>query len=175
MMKTISNSCHILTLILLIFLSNYSSAQFINPSWGKEYVVCEDKSLIEVSFAVNDKEKTQGLSDLAPEKMAQNQGLLFVYNDIQPRFFWMPNTFFNLDIIFINDKFEVIGIEENIKHYPSRKNENDIPRTKGYWAQYVLELHAFRAKSCGIKVLSKIKWQKHPNSLDLALKTLKKE
>ena len=55
---------------------------------------------IDVALATTREEQTKGLSGIKSKQFKMTQGMLFVNREMAPRKFWMPDTFFNLDIIF---------------------------------------------------------------------------
>ena len=52
----------------------------------------------------------------------------------------MPETHFDLDIIFLDRHLTIIDIARNIAHHPSKKAP--IPRIAPRWAHHVLEVKA---------------------------------
>ncbi len=152
-----------ITLLLQFFLSLYfqsfANAQFVNKHWGKDAFISPNGKKIDVSFAVGLKEKTKGLSGLDESKMKDNEGLFFYYNTMGPMAFWMPNTHFNLDIIFLDKNLRIVAVEENVKHFKESGPPEAVPTTKEYFAQYVLELKAGQAKKYGIWPGKYIKWE----------------
>ena len=50
----------------------------------------------------------------------------------------MPDTYFDLDILFLDGNFKITHIERNVPHHPSRKGA--IPRVPPQRAHYVLEI-----------------------------------
>jgi uncharacterized membrane protein (UPF0127 family) len=100
------------------------------------------KSEIEVVLAITEDEQLKGLSEIQSTALKNNQGMLFINEQMSIRQFWMVQTLFDLDIIFIDNKYKVIGIERNAKHHPGRKEPPSIYRTKSYHSQYVLEMDA---------------------------------
>ncbi|MFG1484896.1 DUF192 domain-containing protein [Halobacteriovorax sp. RZ-1] len=161
-MKFITNSSHILStffVFLLLTLGTHAHAQFINKKWNEKILITPKNSEINVSWAVSEEEKQQGLSGLKANKMKKNEGLVFVYSKEMPLKFWMPDTHFDLDIIFLDKNFKVVAIE-TLPHYPSRNEPQKIPTTKVYQGQFVLELHAGMAKKYGITKGSQLKWKK---------------
>lgn len=161
-MKFITNSTHILSIFLTcacISFATPSHAQFINKKWEKKILITPDKSEIQVSWAVSEMEKQRGLSGLKSESMKKSEGLVFVYRKMMPLRFWMPETFFDLDIIFLDKDFKVVAIE-TLPHYPTRKDTQKIPITNTYQSQFVLELHAGMAKKYKIVKGSQLKWKK---------------
>ena len=78
-----------------------------------------------------------------------NAGMLFAFNNEEPRTFWMKNTLIPLDMIFIGDNSEIVDVIENVPpceqdpcpSYPSKEP-----------AQYVLEVNAGFVQQNGIQV-----------------------
>jgi len=70
------------------------------------------------------------------EDMEQQQGMLFVFEEIGPRSFYMKNTLVALDILFIDENSKIIRIQRNAKPL----NEGSIP--SGGPVKYVLEIKA---------------------------------
>ena len=64
------------------------------------------------------KDQTKGLSGLKKSALRDNEGALFVYTEMGQRSFWMPDTYFDLTIIFLNETFEVVYIEKSAKSHP---------------------------------------------------------
>ena len=63
-----------------------------------------------VQVATTAEDKANGLQDV--ESLADNEGMLFVYNEPQTLGFWMKDTKIPLDIIFIDKNNEVISTVE---------------------------------------------------------------
>lgn len=157
--------------VLFSAISSSCYAQFLNKKWASATLITPNKKEIEVSWAISPMEKVQGLSDLDKSKMQKHEGLFFYYPIDEQRVFWMPSTKFNLDIIFLNRELKVVGLEENVPHFPKRSPDKDIPRTKSYYSRYVLELHAGMAKFFAIKKGDFLKW-KSPNKVMKIFKSL---
>ncbi|RFN58591.1 DUF192 domain-containing protein [Marixanthomonas ophiurae] len=68
--------------------------------------------------------------------MGDNQGMLFVFEDSRPRSFYMKNTEFSIDIIYINSDKEIVSIQKNAKPM----DPTSLPSQGA--AQYVLEVNA---------------------------------
>ena len=68
--------------------------------------------------------------------MLDSQGMLFVFEDSRPRSFYMKNTEFSIDIIYINSDKEIVSIQKNAKPY----DPTSLPSEGA--AQYVLEVNA---------------------------------
>ncbi len=174
MTKFITPRLQILSKILILCsICMMSFGQFINKKWPEAQLITPNGPPIKVSWAISITEKVNGLSNLESKKMNKDQGLVFFYTKDQDRVFWMPETFFNLDIIFLDKNFKIVGLEENIKHFKKRVPDNDIPRTKAHYSRHVLELHAGQAKKLGLKKGITLKW-KNPNKVKPLLKSFAK-
>jgi uncharacterized membrane protein (UPF0127 family) len=110
------------------------------------------KSLLrlDIEIASDNRERNQGL--MWRKKMQEKQGMLFVFEFEGPQSFWMHNTYIPLDIIFVNDRFEVVSIRKNTPVL------NDTPQPSGAPARYVIEVNAGVADKYGIVPGTKVAW-----------------
>ncbi|HUS25999.1 MAG TPA: DUF192 domain-containing protein [Nevskiaceae bacterium] len=78
--------------------------------------------------------------------LSANRGMLFVFGDEAPRCFWMKDTHFPLDIIWLNERKQVVSMETNVspRTYPRSFCPEDA-------AQYVIELSAGQAIAAHIQ------------------------
>ena len=94
-----------------------------------------------VDMAVTPEERQQGLS--GRETMAQDAGMLFVFEEEQPLQFWMKDMRFPLDIIWIDSQCRLIDVAADVPTPPPNASNEEIPRVQSPLpAQYVLELNA---------------------------------
>ena len=84
--------------------------------------------------------------------MANNQGMLFIFEDEQPRSFYMKNTEFSIDIIYINSDKEIVSIQKNAKPYDS----TSLPSEGA--AQYVLEVNAGLSNTWELEKGDVVEW-----------------
>ncbi|MBU6421484.1 MAG: DUF192 domain-containing protein [Gammaproteobacteria bacterium] len=99
-----------------------------------------------VEVANTDAERERGL--MFRVHMADDHGMLFVFPDVQPRYFWMKNTLIPLDIIFFDAHKRLINVSANTppcKVDPCPTYGSTAP------AKYVLELNAGMAAKLGLK------------------------
>ena len=66
---------------------------------------------IDIEIADNDYERQLGLMNR--ESMEEMQGMLFIFPVERYQSFWMLNTLFSLDMIFINSNKEIVTIHKN--------------------------------------------------------------
>ena len=77
-------------------------------------------------------------------ELPDGTGMLFLFEREEPRTFWMRNTLIPLDMIFLDGKLRVVGVEEQtIPH-------DETPRGPATPAQYVLEVPGGYARRHGI-------------------------
>ena len=84
--------------------------------------------------------------------MEDNQAMLFIFEKEQPRSFYMKNTEFAIDIIFINSKKEIVNIQKNAKPYDKTSLPSDGP------IKYVLEINEGLSEKWGLEKGDKIEW-----------------
>lgn len=89
---------------------------------------------ISVEIADDNNEREKGL--MFRERLDENSGMLFVFDDESYRSFWMKNTLIPLDIIFIGKNFEIVDIKNAVpcREYPCALYKSSKP------AKYVLEV-----------------------------------
>lgn len=87
---------------------------------------------LDIEIADIESERTIGL--MHRWSMPDTQGMLFIFEEEEPRSFWMHNTLMGLDIIYI----KADGTIESIAKYCVPKSDKSIP-SKGP-AMYVLEV-----------------------------------
>jgi len=121
------------------------------PSPNQLVILTESgDQVIEVEIASTPEEKIQGL--MFREKIGENQGMLFVYEEASSPIIWMKNMLISLDILFIGEDLSINHIERMVPpcdqeddslcdRYSSKKSVN-----------YFLELPAGTADAIGIEV-----------------------
>lgn len=90
-----------------------------------------------VRLAETEEEKEKGL--MGVKSLPKDEGMLFIYDKPQTLGFWMKNTEIPLDIIFIDEDYEVISI------YKAQPNDETIVEEDN--VQFVLEVN----QNSGIK------------------------
>jgi len=103
---------------------------------------------IDIEIANTEAKREQGL--MYRTHMAENHGMLFIFDKDQSLSFWMKNTVIPLDMIFINSKFVIVKIHKNTIPYDESQYSSGKP------AKYVVEVNAGFADKYGIKEKDKI-------------------
>jgi len=66
---------------------------------------------IDIEVADNDNERILGL--MYRKTMEETSGMLFIFPVQEEQSFWMKNTYISLDILYVNDKKEIVKIYKN--------------------------------------------------------------
>jgi len=119
----------------------------------REKKVCFNDNCFYVELAETSGEKSQGL--MYRENLAENRGMLFIFDQEGPYSFWMKNTLIPLDIIWLDENKEVVFIVKNAQPCkqeicPSIKPDNE--------AKYVLEINAGLSDKLNLKIGDKVIW-----------------
>ena len=94
---------------------------------------------------VSPAEQAKGLM-YRKEPLGPNTAGLFIYDKPEMRSFWMKNTYIPLDIVFLDENGEIVGIHLNAKPESEESIESPAP------AQYVIELDAGQASALALRV-----------------------
>ena len=105
---------------------------------------------IDIEIADNDYERQLGLMNR--ESMEEMQWMLFIFPEERFQSFWMMNTLFSLDILFINSQKEIVTIHKNTKPLSEQSYPSSEP------AIYVLEVNAGFCDRHNVKIGDKIYW-----------------
>ena len=137
-------------LFLLAFSATLLLMSGCRQDQNRPLIIFPSGETIELEIAITAQEQMNGLSHRKIGDFPKNRGMLFYYDTPGLRQFWMPNTHFDLAIIFLDQDFKVLAYENPVPHHPSR--QEPIPRTQRYWAHHVLEV---RSDSPVVKELEK--------------------
>lgn len=161
------NKRNIIILIIILIIAIIAAIYLINHSSTTEKKntteIIESKSdfvkqgsLSFIRFADNQTIKTIAIEiakdEYSREKglmyrrsMDESQGMLFVFEDASPRYFWMKNTYISLDIIYVGADKHIVSIQKSAIPL----SEESLPSNKD--AMYVVEVNAGFVDKYGIK------------------------
>lgn len=107
---------------------------------------------LEIEIAEGDYETQTGL--MYRKGMQTNRGMLFIFPNEQRRSFYMKNTEFALDIIYLNSKNEIVSIQKNAQPLDQTSLPSEAPAT------YVLEVNAGLSDQWGLAVGDVLEWKR---------------
>lgn len=105
--------------------------------------------VVQAETMLTDEHRSRGL--MYRREMAEDHGMIFVFEDSQPRSFWMHNTCLPLDMLFVADDGYITGILENVP------TMNDDSRSSPCKAKFVIEVNAGFCRKFGIKAGQTVK------------------
>ncbi|MDC8005489.1 DUF192 domain-containing protein [Aureisphaera galaxeae] len=110
---------------------------------------------LDIEIAESDYETQIGL--MYRKSMQDDRGMLFIFKKEEPKYFYMKNTEFSIDIIYLNSKKEVVSIAKNAKPFDNTSLPSEGP------AQYVLEVNAGLSDRWGLEAGDKFDYTRDPN------------
>ena len=100
------------------------------------YKAANDSLIVKLDIEIADTDYDIQTGLMYRNSMQDDRGMLFVFPAMSQRYFYMRNTKFPLDLIFIDDKKRVVSFQENAKPFDESSLPSEVP------AQYVLEVNA---------------------------------
>jgi uncharacterized membrane protein (UPF0127 family) len=110
---------------------------------------------IELQVVRTLEDQTKGLSGV--KSIDSKEGLLFFYEDDGIKTFWMYNTFFNMDIFFLDKDFRITKISRNMKKSPSLAKKG-VAATSAVYCRHVLEMDSASDIAASLKVGDRLHW-----------------
>lgn len=101
-----------------------------------------------IEIADSDAERERGL--MFRDHMAADAGMLFLFEDEQPRSFWMKNCRIGLDILYFDAAWKLVG--QSLSVPPCSMGDRCPSYPSGAPARYVLELNAGTAQAMGVQL-----------------------
>lgn len=96
------------------------------------------------NIEVADTESTREYGLMRRDSMPETHGMIFVFPDEKERGFWMKDTRFALDIVYVNAAGKVVSVKQ-MKPYDRTTVPSEGP------AMYAIELNKGTAEQLGIK------------------------
>ncbi len=100
-------------------------------------------AILDIEIAEDEYERQTGL--MHRYSMKDERAMLFIFEDESRRSFYMKNTEFSIDIIYIDAKKEVVSIQKSATPLDERSLPSDGP------AMYVLEVNAGLSDKWGLE------------------------
>jgi uncharacterized membrane protein (UPF0127 family) len=113
-----------------------------------------DSTQIELDIEIADTDFDVQTGLMYRTSMEQNQGMLFVFDDEQERFFYMKNTKIPLDLIFINTDNKIVSFQKNAKPFDESSLPSKLP------VKYVLEINSDLVNKWKLSIGDSIKYSK---------------
>ncbi|WP_370478031.1 DUF192 domain-containing protein [Tamlana flava] len=105
-----------------------------------------DSTKITLDIEIADTEFDRETGLMYRHSMPNNQGMLFVFEDEGPRYFYMKNTEIPLDLIYVGTNKKIVSFQKNAKPFDESSLPSNAP------AKYVLEVNAGLADIWNLRV-----------------------
>lgn len=140
----------VLTFLIFYYASmNQQNSEF-KKSEFKKIVINSQSGDIEFKVEIADDpiERSEGL--MYRKSLAEDKGMLFIFEKVDYVNFWMKNTLILLDVIFIDQNNKIAHIASDVKPCPDGVLQcplypSELP------VKYALEINAGLAKKYGLK------------------------
>lgn len=135
----------------------------VKPSATKEYAFNKEGTLhiqtmggdsvvtIDIELADTEEERTRGM--MFRQSLGGLQGMLFLFDKVEPQSFWMKNTLIPLDIIFISEDGRIVDQYQNAQPKSTKNIRSRRP------AKYVLEVNAGFCRAYNTGPGMQVDWQ----------------
>lgn len=108
---------------------------------------------VTAELAVSDEERQQGL--MFRERLPENQGMLFIFEEEARQAFWMKNMKFSIDILWLDSEKRIVHIERNVPPCLEDPCPSYAPTVP---AKFVLELDSGGADSHKLQLYDRIEF-----------------
>lgn len=113
---------------------------------GELTIIKSDSTTVHLNIEIADTDYDTQTGLMYRNSMADTQAMLFIFENEQPRSFYMKNTRIPLDIIFIGENKKIVSFQKNAQPF----NETSLPSNTP--AKYVLEVNAGLADKWQLEV-----------------------
>ena len=145
-----------LSAILLLSFPCGTSAGAAPATSGLVQITLPGGATIQAELADTPQKRATGL--MYREHLDADRGMLFTFTQAQPWVFWMKNTKISLDLIWMNEKKQIVHIEQNVPI--CTRTDDSCPQYRpNEDAVYVLELAAGRVESLKLQRGSKLQFR----------------
>jgi len=126
-----------------------------------------DGSTLRVRLALDDEDKKRGLSGFRETDFAEDEALLMVGFNNNQRSINMGDTFFNIDVFFLDDDLKVVGLQRNLKAHPGRVEPPAIENSEWVFARHIMEMRSGSSYANRIQQGMVLRWQSQPTIKDI--------
>lgn len=138
-------SAAIITVGVLLVVA-FAAVMIILPSLHPSTTLHLGDGVFRAKLAITEQERRQGLGGV--KSLAENEAMLFVFDDDQKWGIWMDGMLISIDVVWLNKDKEVVHIVKNI---PPESAILDVIYRPKEPARYVVELPAGTVDKKSIK------------------------
>jgi hypothetical protein len=139
-----------------MLLMSVSTGCFALKTNEDDYAIVKGKKIF-LKIADTPEKQLQGL--MYVKQMPENYGMIFLFDNAEPRSFWMKNTEIPLDIIFLRNR-KIINIHRNVRldnqnknrtYQSAYKSDCAIEVNAGFCDRYNVQVGDFVLLGTGVK------------------------
>ncbi len=119
---------------------------------GELFFKRNDRLLTKIDIEIADSEYKTILGLMFRKEMQENQGMLFLFDNEEPRSFWMKDTYISLDIIYADASKKIVTIHKYTTPFTTDGYKSTKP------ARFVVEVIAGFTDKYNIKTGDTIEW-----------------
>lgn len=109
------------------------------------FKIATDSTEIKLDIEIADTDYDIQTGLMYRSSMESNHGMLFVFDDVIERHFYMKNTQIPLDIIYLDANKKIVSFQKNAKPFDETSLPSNVP------AKYVLEVNAGMVDAWSVK------------------------
>jgi uncharacterized membrane protein (UPF0127 family) len=140
--------------VLLILAKTYSFIPQFRTSLPLSTSVNMSGATFKVEVANTAEKRSKGLS--GKDSLAENTGMLFVFDKQDKYQFWMKNTKIALDIVWISEDKKIVDFYQNAQPEPNIPDSQLKKYAPSQQVLYVLEINANSIEKYGIHIGDKV-------------------
>lgn len=121
-------------------------------------LVTPSQDIVRTSLAYKSADIYRGLSGVRPENFADDQAKLFYYFYSDWRTFWMLETYFDLDIIYLDKSLKITDIVRDLPFYTGTSTRR-VPRAPETYSRHVLEMKSTSPIAEKLQIGDRLIWK----------------
>jgi len=126
----------------------------VRPDGMLDFVAPDESKVVSIVIEIAETTETHSKGLMGRPFLRMTDGMLFIFERAELRYFWMKNTPVSLDMIFIDSEWQIVHMAESTLPMTTRTYSSRFP------ARYVVEVPAGFVKFFNIQTGMRIQWQR---------------
>lgn len=126
----------------------------VRPDGMLDFVGLDGSKVVSIVIEIAETTETHSKGLMGRSFLRMTDGMLFIFERAELRYFWMKNTPVSLDMIFVDSERQIVHMAEATLPMSTQTYGSQVP------AQYVVEVPAGFVKFFKIKTGMRIRWQR---------------
>jgi uncharacterized membrane protein (UPF0127 family) len=146
--------------VLTVSAHGFSGAQTsarsgsVRPDGKLDFVGLDGSKVVTIVIEIAETAEDRRIGLMGRSSLLMTNGMLFIFEQAELRYFWMSNTPASLDMIFVDPEKRIVHIAESTLPLSTQTYSSQFP------AQYAVEVPAGFVKFFKIKTGMRIQWQR---------------